>query len=310
MEIESKRSNSLQVLIVGLGNVGFYYDTSSPSQILSHTTGIITAAKVYDLEIEITGVDPILNKRRLFEERNNFAKAYESIKQLPSKNFDLVIFACPTPELTRVFLECQETLTFQKAVIEKPVALTLEQYESFDYHRKQEIDIKVGFPRRTIPSTHYLKNLLKMESKESLYRIELQLGGNILNIGSHFLDLIHFLFGSFAIDDYWEKCNMVGLKASSPNLELLVEQVTHENNERSEIKVCGPVNFRYSFAGRRLEFSEPDLNTSWVYDATSEIQGMLGFEAMDYIGWVARGKGSSLPNLYDTPVRQLLERMQ
>ena len=74
MEIESKRSNSLQVLIVGLGNVGFYYDTSSPSQILSHTTGIITAAKVYDLEIEITGVDPILNKRRLFEERNNFSK--------------------------------------------------------------------------------------------------------------------------------------------------------------------------------------------------------------------------------------------
>ena len=310
MDEASRNLTPFHVLIIGLGSVGFQYDVNSTNQILTHYKGLITAAKVNNLKIEITGVDPVPQKRLLFEEKVGYANTYDSLKQLPRKKFDLVIFACPTSELVQVFLESQEILEFQKAIIEKPIAATLEQYENLDKYRRRDIEVRVGFPRRTIPSTHYLRSILQKESKEVMYRVKLQVGGNILNIGSHFLDLIHFLFGSYQIDDYWEKYNFVGLRASNANLELLVEQNSHENNEQSEISVRGDINVTCKLAGRRLEFLDPDFMNGWVYDATSEIQGMLGFEAIDYLGWAAKGKVSSLPALDDNPIRKLLERMQ
>jgi predicted dehydrogenase len=310
MDEISRNLTPFQVLIIGLGNVGFRYDVNSTNQILTHYKGLITAARVNNLEIEITGVDPALQRRLLFEERVGYASAYGSLEQLPSKKFDLVIFACPTTTLVQVFLKSQEILEFQKAIIEKPIAPTLEQYENLEKYRRRDIEIRVGFPRRTIPSTHYLRDVLQKESKEFMYRVKLQVGGNILNIGSHFLDLIYFLFGSYQIDDYWDTNNYLRLRASNPNLELEVEQNSHENNERSEFSVRGPLNFTYKSAGRRLEFFNPDLMNGWVYDTASEIQGMLGFEALDYVGWAAKGKVSSLPALDDNPIRKLLERMQ
>lgn len=310
MDEVSRNLTPFQVLIIGLGNVGFQYDVNSANQILTHYKGLVTAARVHNIEIKITGVDPVLQKRLLFEEKVGYASAYDSLEQLPSKKFDLVIFACPTTKLIQVFLESQEILKFQKAIIEKPIAATLEQYENLDKYRRRDIEIRVGFPRRTIPSVHYLRDVLQKESKQFKYRVKLEVGGNILNIGSHFLDLIHFLFGSYQIDDYWEKNNFVGLRASNPNLELVVEQNSHENTEQSEFSVQGSLNFTYKSAGRRLEFFNPGLMNGWVYHAASEIQGMLGFEAIDYVGWATKGKVSSLPALDDNPIRKLLERMQ
>lgn len=309
MDEVSRNSTPFRVLIIGLGNVGFQYDLISSNQILTHYKGLITAAKVNNLEIDITGIDPVLEKRLLFEEKVGYASSYDSLEKLPSKKFDLVIFACPTTKLVQIFLESQEMLDFQKAIIEKPIAATLEQYENLDKYRRRDIEIRVGFPRRTIPSTHYLRNILQKESKDSMFRVKLLVGGNILNIGSHFLDLIYFLFGNYQINDYWEKYNFVRLSASNPNLELVVEQNSYDNNERSEISVRGAMNFTYRLSGRRIEFFNPDLMNGWVYDAASEIQGMLGFEAIDYVGWAAKGKVSSLPALDDNPIRKLLERM-
>lgn len=69
MDEVSRNLTPFQVLIVGLGNVGFQYDVNSANQILTHYKGLVTAARVHNLEIEITGVDPVLQKRLLFEEK-------------------------------------------------------------------------------------------------------------------------------------------------------------------------------------------------------------------------------------------------
>jgi len=310
MEKVSTKSKPFQILIIGLGNVGFQYDVICSNQILTHSKGILKAARFHDLEIEITGVDPVLQKRQLFEEKVDHAKAYASLNLLPKKQFDLVIFSCSTSELVKVILESQEIISFPRAIVEKPVATTLGLYKSLDQNRSRDIEIKVGFPRRTLPSSNYLREILQKEPTKSLYNVKLQIGGDILNIGSHFLDLIHFLFGSFEIDDYWNKGNFVRLRASNPILNLLVEQNSYENNEQSTFSVEGPLNFTYKLAGRRIEFCDLDLMNAWIYDATSEIQGMLGFEAIDYIGWAAKGIVSSLPALDENPIRKLLERMK
>jgi hypothetical protein len=155
----------------------------------------------------------------------------------------------------------------------------------------------------------FLKDLVNQVNQADTWTVDLQVGGDMLNIGSHFLDLIYFLFGEFEISEYYKKNNFVKMKAHSVNLNLSISQNSEKNNEQTSFEALGPINFSYQMAGRKIDLFHIDIRESWSFDTFFEIEGMIGFEAIDYVGWVVNNSESKLPKLLNNPLRCLLQRM-
>jgi predicted dehydrogenase len=180
--------NINNALLVGLGQIGLYYDYKSPNCIKTHARALSRHT-----HFKVTGiVDPNIENISAFHAQYGFVAAYCVIEAIPQDSyFDVIIIAVPTKFHLSVVTEIIAHFQYppKLLLIEKPVGNNLAEFlEISEALSKHNIPFLVNYIRPYLPSW---KNLPVRE--ESNFFINHIFPPTLLNNGSHFLHLTHKL---------------------------------------------------------------------------------------------------------------------
>lgn len=179
--------------VIGLGNIGlgFDYEESDASRVLTHASGF-HYHRNFDL---VAGVDPDPMARKKFEDK--FGRpAFSSVKDL-YKNISPDVISLGVPTLLH-FAVFQEIIVHSpKAILcEKPIAFTLAEGRRMNEMAEAVHSVLlVNYMRRFEPGVFELRERIRNKELGDIYKGTLWYSKGILNNGSHFIDLLIFLFG-------------------------------------------------------------------------------------------------------------------
>lgn len=182
--------------VIGLGQIGMGYDYKEQGKdVVTTHASAFAGHPCYDL---IGGVDPD-GVRRIDFEKKYSRPAFEKIEGLFQKlEPEIVAIAVPTRLHFSVFMQVLEFRP--KAIIcEKPFSADLTSARKMavvaDRHN---IPVLVNYPRRFEPGVAELKKLIESGRLGEIYRGVVLYTKGILNNGSHYIDLLLWLFGDIA----------------------------------------------------------------------------------------------------------------
>ena len=303
--VQQKEENSVQVLLVGLGKVGMTYDLNAPAnQILTHARAIDSWSKSTKTPVNIVGVDVNEKTKEPFYNLFKSGEWFPSISSIETKkHFDLAIIATPISSIAQDTFNVCTSLEVNKFVIEKPAASNLTELKTLMTLPKSETNFIVGFPRPALPSSSYLKTLIESFGKSENWEVDIYYAGTILNILSHFLNLVEFLIEPFTLDSYSYSTDgflQARFISSSGRLLIRTHQYGNINDEANKIYIEGPISIFYSRSGRSIEITpksrklEQELVES---DYNQEISSMIGNFANKYMSWVSLNEANLFTHL-------------
>lgn len=295
----------LNILIVGLGKVGMTYDLNGPSsQILTHTRAIDTWSEVTKFSVDVTGVDPDPETQEPLKKIFKSSQWFASMELLEfEKSFDLAIIATPISTIAFDTIQACERLNIKNVVIEKPAAKSLLELETLISLPGADTNFIVGFPRPFLPSSNYLKERIQSFGEEQAWKVDIHYGGSVLNILSHFLNLVEFLIEPFELESYKFDVNkylIAIFKSETGRLEIRTHQYSKFNDEKNEIFIAGPINISYTNSGRDFridEFQGSSKGDPVRIDCHEEISQMVGVFGNTYLRWASSGVKSNFTYL-------------
>lgn len=185
----------IRTLLIGLGNIGLKYDLNSTADIFYTHAKALTHHEGFDL---ISAVDIDSDNRKAFEQKYNKI-AYSSLKELPQKDFDLIIVATPTSMRIQILKEIENNLKFKKILLEKPLSPTLkEANEILSWEQRLGCEIFINYIRHPDPSTSYLRDCISKENYGKLLKVNLVYNRGLKNSASHFLEMLQSFLGDFS----------------------------------------------------------------------------------------------------------------
>lgn len=182
--------NICRFAVIGVGKMG-----QTHLRVLSHLSG----ARV----VGICDTDVKLGERIAAIYNTKFYPKYRSLAE--SVQFDAAIISVPTSYHLKVATECLETRI--PILIEKPLAPTVGQCEKIiDLSRKFQTLASVGHLERFNPVVLELKKQIKQKKLGKIYQVNINRVGQLpnhktdtgvlLDLASHDVDLLYFLFDS------------------------------------------------------------------------------------------------------------------
>lgn len=180
--------------IIGLGNIGMGYDYQCPDDSL-----IITHASAfhYHPAFELTGaVDTDKEKRMRFEKKFQ-RQAYASVKELfLSDSPQVIAISVPTQHHHSTFMETIQH-NLDAVIIEKPISDRLDHAaQMVEKAREEGIAVLINYMRRFEPGLRKVKQMIASGKLGDIDKGVVWYSKGILNNGSHFIDLLQFLFGN------------------------------------------------------------------------------------------------------------------
>jgi hypothetical protein len=181
-------------LIIGLGNIGMGYDLESNGDTrMTHTGACISHNSIS----EIYGVDPDLERRKLFEKITG-SKAFANIAELKKTitHIDLCIISTPTSLRKNIINECI-SLTPKAVLVEKPLSESKEEADTIKaICDGNKIPLYVNYIRNFDPVLKGLKKRINENEFGMLCAGKCCFSGTVLNIASHYISLLLEWFGS------------------------------------------------------------------------------------------------------------------
>ena len=187
----------IKTAIVGLGNIGIFYDLNNDkswkvNQTMSHTKAVMESLH-FEIEYLVDDNIEILNQIK-----NTFpgitCLPLNEVLSLPEPN--LVIISTPTKSHFEVSKKISEKWFFCNYLVEKPVGNdSNECLKILSLLSRQENIVYINYFRRFLPHFHSLIKLSVFETRGELQRISINAYGTLTNIYSHFLDLVTFFEG-------------------------------------------------------------------------------------------------------------------
>lgn len=185
--------NKYSTAIIGLGQIGQGYDFNNNDDklILSHASAL-TYHNSFDL---ISAVDPKAKERARFEKK--FSKpTFSSTKKLYLQiNPDVIIISAPSNYHFQLFKEAIAQKP-KAIVLEKPIAASdNEAEEMIKISRNSSSVVCVNYLRRFNPALQELKKIIDQGDLGQIYKGVIWYTKGLINNGSHFIDLLIWLFG-------------------------------------------------------------------------------------------------------------------
>ena len=208
-----KNNLTLDVIVIGLGNIGLHYDylKTKYNNILSHSNGFYKSKK-FNL---LCGIDKEKTNRKKFEKKFKLP-TFETLSEIKEKDLKAKI-ACisvPTNVHKKVFLECLN-LGINNIIIEKPLGKNFCE-ASFIKEISEEKNFLVlpNYMRRFNPNLIKLK---KMIQYNKINHINLNYSGDFRNNSSHLIDLALFFLNQ---KEYPDEINIINLRNKQPSFTL------------------------------------------------------------------------------------------
>jgi len=182
--------------IVGLGNIALGYD-------ITHwkASAILTHAKAYmrhpGFELKF-GIDPLSNKRRLFTKITGLP-AYESLAILRKCPVDVVSVCVPTSLHFNVIGGLLSYIKPKVILCEKPIADNMRQAQAIiGACEEHGVRLAVNYIRQWDPAVIRLKQMFAQRAFGRISSIHCYYTKGLFNNGSHFIELLHYWFGTEA----------------------------------------------------------------------------------------------------------------
>lgn len=286
----------MNVLLIGLGNVGMTYDLNKSDTVFTHLKALDVLEKIFKVQTQVYVYD--LDKSKLLEAKRvkSNVNVIDDFDKITNNFFDLTILAVPIESLSNQLLIILKSGISKKVLIEKPGCNNIEQLNIIKCFQKTDDFLRIGFQRRTLPMSKYTKNLFDYRKDDfSTYQFDIEFGGSFLNIASHFFDLIDFWIPDLIIDECFGNnlSGRVTFKKKNCSVMINYKQTSKTNLENNSILCSGSINFLYSESGRNIKFFDADSSTLNL-NLNSEFDNMLVFEAIDYLNWASGLQNSSL----------------
>jgi predicted dehydrogenase len=287
----------MNILLLGLGNVGMKYDIGAPeAQVLTHLKAITNWGIKKDKNYKIIGIDTNPTTRSSFYELAPNGLWYENIDDIsPETKIDLAIIATPINYISALTIKLFELLRPSYLVVEKPAASSTLEIKSFQSIRGLNSNAIVGFPRTFLESSEHLKRIFDNFDNKQKWNIEINYGGSVLNILSHFINLVEYFFGAFYYQSHFHDKDGY-LHASFQSQDKLVnvntKQYSKFNDEKCQIIFKGPLVVNYKESGRKIEiYKSTNIldSANQVMDCRNEISQMIGIFAENYLNWCQTG---------------------
>jgi len=297
--------NSFNILILGLGKVGMTYDFSGPSQqVLTHARAINEWSTSKNINIRISAVDPNPDTKKPFNEIFKNGEWFSNIYEVkPETSFDLAVIATPIATIAHDTLRVCQDFKINRLVIEKPAAKSLEELNALISIPKSSSKCIVGFPRPLLPSSILLRDEIQSFGGNVPWKVDIYYGGSVLNILSHFLNLIEFVVESFKLDSFsfsTEGYLNAIFKSESERLIIHTHQYSEFNDEKNEMHIEGPITIAYTNSGRSINFSnlrEKNNGTEIRKDFKNEVSQMIGNFGNRYLMWALLSEDSEFTRL-------------
>lgn len=182
----------IECIIVGLGKIGLLYDFQSSLSSMTHCRAIMEH-KGFNLQ---AAVDLNVENRVTFG-RMYDRPTYNSISSAATHhNPSLVVVSTPSHTHLDVLTEVFKTMSPRIIVCEKPMGYTIDQAAKIVTLCKQhDSEIFVNFMRVSDPAVMAIKQRINSLKTAFPWHGQVFFTGTPLNNGSHFVNLLQFLFG-------------------------------------------------------------------------------------------------------------------
>lgn len=217
------KNKILNVLIIGAGNIGAFYDTPKSKNILTHAHAF-SVHKGFNL---IGFVDTDLKKAK--QAANLWGAKYFSNIDEVFKSYDVDVVCNTTPdeihyEILKKILNKKVSLIFT----EKPLTKNpKEAQEIVKISKAKRIPVMVNYRRRFVPEIIKLEREIKLGVYGNFLTGTGYYGKGILHNGSHLIDMLRFLVDEIAISKAVNK--IVDYKKEDPSLSAILKFKNKKN---------------------------------------------------------------------------------
>lgn len=182
-----------QVLLIGLGDIGFQYDLTQPMNIVQ------THARAFSLNPDfelVAGVDPVEENRSKFYDAYSVQCFNEITSACKALQPNVVVIASPTchhlDNLKEVISCCKPDVI----VMEKPAAYTKNQAQQMlDISMSSAVPVLVNLIRRADPAIQEIKHLFEKGEIETPCKGVVWYSKGIVHSACHFIDLLSWWLG-------------------------------------------------------------------------------------------------------------------
>jgi predicted dehydrogenase len=180
--------------VIGLGNIGqgYDYDCHDDSLILSHASAY-RFHKSFEL---VCGLDRDKSKRDMFRAKYKLPPFCDLDEMMNSQKPEVLSICTPTETHFDIF---NQVISYspRALIIEKPIAASLPEAKKMLVASDQKnIPCLVNYIRRFEPGTIKLKKIINNGLIGDIYKGFVWYCKGLKNNGSHFIDLLIYLFGS------------------------------------------------------------------------------------------------------------------
>jgi len=282
------------ILIVGLGKVAIDYDLTGDSK--GRKTHLFSIQNILDsngTSYSLFGVDIDRNSRNKTVVVFPKMKVFSNLRSLPAVKFDIILICVPIDISFEVTMEVIDNLEFACLLLEKPGVGTRYQAELLNAILGKIEVAYILYPRRSLPSSRYLKQILSSYDY-SEFKVEINYSGGSANILSHFVDFTEFIFG---VDDMRPNDLLTRFKMRNTSLTNLGDH---------RITIMGPVRIDYSLGGGKIQVDVPGMATKNI-ESAEEIQSQIWYTTKIYLEVLSHSKILPFPSRVSQNIIEILE---
>jgi predicted dehydrogenase len=191
------------VLIVGAGKMGAFFDAPNSKEFLTHAH----AFKVHKGFNLVGFVDADERQSRLAAKKWK-TKSFRSIKEaFASEKIDVICVTTSTDTHYKILKEVS-AYPVKLILLEKPIAGTIpETEEIMRLFRKYKKIVVVNYFRRFLPELEKIKNNIDKNIYGNFVSGSGCYGKGILNNGSHMINLLTYFLGEISSHKVFDVCN-------------------------------------------------------------------------------------------------------
>jgi predicted dehydrogenase len=269
-----KRGHAFSVAIIGCGNFGALNDLNS-----NNKNTALTHLKAYQLlkGFNVVGcVDKDSEKLRRIRCYNAEIKMFNSYGAMFKEIIpDIVSIVTPDETHEKILYDLAK-YPIKLVFCEKPLSLSYRSVLAINrLYKKKKIAIQVNYSRRFIKEFGQLKEKIDNNKFGKTRKIVIHYNGGLYHNGSHFIDLLFYLFG-----EPWKIRAVNSIKSNNKNDYTISGIISYKNSYSFDVVMVGHDTYSRPFSEVEFFFDEGQVRLRMG----GSIMEYYKFEKEKYLG--------------------------